>query len=172
MSSESLLSSTLLQLIIMIAAVRSMNRVFKTLGQPGVIGKTVAGPRQHGLTDRPVRGAMAVTSAAVNDAVGRVLPGIVAMYASSNIPVTFVLETIRPATARGLVIRVVLRPLANRFAKMFPVDDNTVPANPMTPLIGSRFLSTRPSPERSCIFKAIILLAPTTVAGDHQTCRY
>ena len=43
MSSESLLSSILIQLIIMIAAARLMNCVFKMLAQPGVIGEIVAG---------------------------------------------------------------------------------------------------------------------------------
>ena len=43
MSNESLLSSVLFQLIIMIAAARSMHWVFRRFGQPGVIGEIVAG---------------------------------------------------------------------------------------------------------------------------------
>jgi Kef-type K+ transport system membrane component KefB len=42
-STEQLLFSVLLQLIIMIGAARAMNAVFRKLGQPGVIGEIVAG---------------------------------------------------------------------------------------------------------------------------------
>jgi Kef-type K+ transport system membrane component KefB len=40
---EALVVSTLIQLVIMISAARIMNLVFRRLGQPGVIGETVAG---------------------------------------------------------------------------------------------------------------------------------
>ena len=43
MSTEALVSSVLIQLIIMIAAARLMNWVFSRFGQPGVIGEIVAG---------------------------------------------------------------------------------------------------------------------------------
>ncbi|MEI9903713.1 MAG: hypothetical protein WDN06_06785 [Asticcacaulis sp.] len=40
---EQLLFSILIQLVIMIGAARAMNLLFRKLGQPGVIGETVAG---------------------------------------------------------------------------------------------------------------------------------
>ena len=43
MHNDSLVSSILIQLIVMIAAARGMNWVFKRAGQPGVIGEIVAG---------------------------------------------------------------------------------------------------------------------------------